>query len=104
VDLEDCTRLARSHPSIIEDKIVPPNQAELFADAVRRKGLPLGFLLFEKEQHGFRRAENIKRSLDAELVFTPFCWCAADCASSMQRWGQPFTNDNRAISFPNDAA
>ena len=30
-----------------EDKIVPPNQAELFADAVRRKGLPLGFLLFE---------------------------------------------------------
>jgi len=42
-----------------EDKIVPPNQAELFADAVRRKGLPLGFLLFEKEQHGFRRAENI---------------------------------------------
>jgi dipeptidyl aminopeptidase/acylaminoacyl peptidase len=52
-----------------EDKIVPPNQAELFADAVRRKGLPLGYLLFEKEQHGFRRAENIKRALDAELDF-----------------------------------
>ena len=52
-----------------EDKIVPPNQAELFAEAVRRKGLPLGYLLFEKEQHGFRRAENIKRSLDAELDF-----------------------------------
>ena len=38
-----------------EDEIVPPNQAELFADAVRRKGLPLGYLLFEKEQHGFHR-------------------------------------------------
>jgi dipeptidyl aminopeptidase/acylaminoacyl peptidase len=52
-----------------EDKVVTPNQAELFADAVRRKGLPLGYILFEKEQHGFRRAENIKRSLDAELDF-----------------------------------
>jgi dipeptidyl aminopeptidase/acylaminoacyl peptidase len=52
-----------------EDKVVPPNQAELFADAVRRKGLPLGYLLFKDEQHGFRRAENIKRSLDAELDF-----------------------------------
>jgi dipeptidyl aminopeptidase/acylaminoacyl peptidase len=52
-----------------EDKVVPPNQAELFADAVRRKSLPLGYLLFEKEQYGFRRAENIKRSLGAELYF-----------------------------------
>jgi dipeptidyl aminopeptidase/acylaminoacyl peptidase len=52
-----------------QDKIVPPNQAELFAAAVRRKGLPLGYLLFKEEQHGFRRAENIKRSLDAELDF-----------------------------------
>jgi dipeptidyl aminopeptidase/acylaminoacyl peptidase len=52
-----------------EDKIVPPNQAELMVDALRKKGLPVSYLLFEGEQHGFRRAENIQRSLDAELYF-----------------------------------
>ena len=53
----------------LEDKIVPPSQAELMFDAVRRKGLPTAYILFEGEQHGFRRAENIRRSLDAELYF-----------------------------------
>jgi dipeptidyl aminopeptidase/acylaminoacyl peptidase len=53
----------------LEDKIVPPNQAEMMVDAVRRKGLPVAYLPFEGEQHGFRRAENIKRTLDAELYF-----------------------------------
>ena len=38
-------------------------------DALRAKGLPVAYLAFEGEQHGFRRAENIKRSLDAELFF-----------------------------------
>jgi dipeptidyl aminopeptidase/acylaminoacyl peptidase len=52
-----------------EDKIVPPNQAELIAASIRAKGLPLGYLLFAKEQHGFRIAENIKRALEAELYF-----------------------------------
>jgi dipeptidyl aminopeptidase/acylaminoacyl peptidase len=52
-----------------EDKIVPPSQAEQMVKALRRKGLPVAYLLFEDEQHGFRKAETIKRSLDAELYF-----------------------------------
>jgi dipeptidyl aminopeptidase/acylaminoacyl peptidase len=52
-----------------EDRVVPPNQAETMVKALRSKGLPLGYLLFSGEQHGFRRAENIKRALDAELYF-----------------------------------
>jgi dipeptidyl aminopeptidase/acylaminoacyl peptidase len=38
-------------------------------DALRAKGVPVAYLPFEGEQHGFRRAENIKRSLEAELYF-----------------------------------
>lgn len=52
-----------------EDKIVPPNQAEMMVDALKAKGLPVAYVLFEGEQHGFRKAENIKRALDAELYF-----------------------------------
>ncbi len=52
-----------------EDKVVPPNQAEMMYTALRDKGVPTAYLLYEGEQHGFRRAENIKRSLDAELYF-----------------------------------
>ena len=53
----------------LEDRIVPPDQAEKMFEAVRRKGLPTAYLPFEGEQHGFRRGENIKRALDAELYF-----------------------------------
>jgi dipeptidyl aminopeptidase/acylaminoacyl peptidase len=53
----------------LEDKIVPPNQAEMMADAARRKGLPVAYVPFAGEQHGFRKAENIIRSLEAELYF-----------------------------------
>ena len=52
-----------------EDMVVPPNQTEMMVDALRKKGLPVGYLLFSGEQHGFRKAENIKRALDAELYF-----------------------------------
>lgn len=52
-----------------EDKIVPPNQAELMVNVLKAKGIPVAYLLFEGEQHGFRKAENIKRALDAELYF-----------------------------------
>ncbi len=52
-----------------EDKAVPPAQAEAMYAAVRAKGLPVAYLLFEGEQHGFRRAETIKRALEAELYF-----------------------------------
>jgi len=53
----------------LEDKIVPPDQSERMADALRKKGLPVAYLAFPGEQHGFRRAENIKRALEAELYF-----------------------------------
>ena len=53
----------------LEDKVVPPNQAELMAEALRKKGLPVAHVPFAGEQHGFRRAENIKRALDGELYF-----------------------------------
>ena len=53
----------------LEDKIVPPSQAEVMLDALREKGQPVAYVPFEGEQHGFRRAENIKRALDAELYF-----------------------------------
>jgi dipeptidyl aminopeptidase/acylaminoacyl peptidase len=39
------------------------------ADAVRRKGLPVAYLTFEGEQHGFRKAETISRCLESELFF-----------------------------------
>ncbi|MDH4269376.1 MAG: S9 family peptidase, partial [Dehalococcoidia bacterium] len=52
-----------------EDRVVSPNQAEKMVDALRQKGMPVAYLLFEGEQHGFRRAQNIKRALDAELYF-----------------------------------
>ena len=48
---------------------MPPNQAEMMLDALRQKGLPVAYVAFEGEQHGFRMAENIKRALDAELYF-----------------------------------
>jgi dipeptidyl aminopeptidase/acylaminoacyl peptidase len=53
----------------LEDKVVPPSQAELMVTALRAKGLPVAYVAFEGEQHGFRRAENIKRTLDGELYF-----------------------------------
>ena len=52
-----------------EDLIVPPNQAEAMVDALRARGVPVAYLLFEGEQHGFRRADNIVRALEAELSF-----------------------------------
>lgn len=53
----------------LEDKIVPPNQAEMMVAALRAKGLPVAYVPFAGEQHGFRKAENIKRALDGELYF-----------------------------------
>jgi dipeptidyl aminopeptidase/acylaminoacyl peptidase len=53
----------------LEDKVVPPNQAETMVEALHKKGVPVAYVAFEGEQHGFRRAENIKRALDGELYF-----------------------------------
>jgi dipeptidyl aminopeptidase/acylaminoacyl peptidase len=53
----------------LEDKVVPPNQAELMVEALRKKGLPVAYVPFEGEQHGFRIAENIRRAIDGEFYF-----------------------------------
>ncbi|HLZ96141.1 MAG TPA: S9 family peptidase [Candidatus Dormibacteraeota bacterium] len=53
----------------LEDKVVPPSQAEAFVAACRQKKLPYAYIAFEGEQHGFRRAPNIRRSIEAELYF-----------------------------------
>lgn len=53
----------------LEDAIVPPSQAELMIAALERKGIPYAYLAFEGEQHGFRKAETIRRATEAELAF-----------------------------------
>ncbi len=53
----------------LEDKVVPPDQSEKMADAVRAKGLPVAYLAFPGEQHGFRKAETIIACFEAELYF-----------------------------------
>ncbi|PSO51257.1 MAG: peptidase [Cyanobacteria bacterium SW_9_44_58] len=53
----------------LEDKVVPPNQAEKMVEVIKQKGLSTAYVPFKGEQHGFRRAENIKRALDGEFYF-----------------------------------
>jgi dipeptidyl aminopeptidase/acylaminoacyl peptidase len=53
----------------LEDKVVPPSQAEEFVAVLQRKKLPYAYLPFEGEQHGFRQAKNIRRSIEGELYF-----------------------------------
>ena len=53
----------------LDDRVVPPNQAGLMVDALDRQGLPVACLMFEGEGHGFRRADTMRRCLEAELLF-----------------------------------
>lgn len=53
----------------LEDRVVPPAQAESMFAALKAKGIPVAYLPFPGEQHGFRKAENIQRALEAELYF-----------------------------------
>jgi len=53
----------------LEDKIVLPNQAEMMVDSLKAKGIPVAYIPFAGEQHGFRISENIQRTLEAELYF-----------------------------------
>jgi dipeptidyl aminopeptidase/acylaminoacyl peptidase len=53
----------------LEDKVVPPNQAEAMVEALNAKKIPVAYLAYEGEQHGFRQAANIIRTLEAELYF-----------------------------------
>ena len=58
----------------LEDRVVPPSQAEAMVAALRAKDLPVAYLAFEGEQHGFRKAETIQRTLEAELYFYRACF------------------------------
>jgi dienelactone hydrolase len=53
----------------LEDKVVPPNQAEKMFEILRRKNIPTAYCSYEGEGHGFRSAQNIKHSLEAEIYF-----------------------------------
>ncbi len=64
---------AFSRPLIVlqglEDEVVPPNQATIIVEALQAKGVPVAYVGFEGEQHGFRRAANIRRAIESELSF-----------------------------------
>jgi dipeptidyl aminopeptidase/acylaminoacyl peptidase len=53
----------------LEDKVVPADQAERMVEALRTKGIPVAYVAFAGEQHGFRQAKNIKSALEGELYF-----------------------------------
>jgi dipeptidyl aminopeptidase/acylaminoacyl peptidase len=53
----------------LDDKVVPPPQSEVMVDALRRAGVPVAYMTLEGEGHGFRKADSIVRTLEAELYF-----------------------------------
>jgi dipeptidyl aminopeptidase/acylaminoacyl peptidase len=52
-----------------EDAIVPPSQSRMIVDALKKRSVPVAYIEFEGEQHGFRKAENIITALESELYF-----------------------------------
>ncbi len=58
----------------LDDKVVPPNQAEAMVAALRGKNVPVAYIPFEGEGHGFRQAQNIRQALDGELSFYGQVW------------------------------
>lgn len=52
-----------------EDKVVPPSQAEVMVNALKQKNVPVAYVLYQGEAHGFKRAENIKRTMELEQWF-----------------------------------
>ncbi len=53
----------------LDDKVVPPSQAEAMVEAADRNGVPHAYIPFEGEGHGFRKQENVRRALEATLSF-----------------------------------
>ncbi|SHE71000.1 Dipeptidyl aminopeptidase/acylaminoacyl peptidase [Microbulbifer donghaiensis] len=53
----------------LEDKVVPPNQAQTMVDALKRRGIPVAYITFANEGHGFRSGDSIKLALEGELEF-----------------------------------
>lgn len=75
----------------LDDKVVPPNQAEAMADAVRTQGLPVALLMFEGEGHGFRKSATRRAALEAQLSFYAqlFGFTPADDVPTLQIENQP---------------
>jgi dipeptidyl aminopeptidase/acylaminoacyl peptidase len=65
----------------LEDKIVPPNQAEAMVDALQKKNIPVAYVTFENEGHGFRQAENIRYAIDVEYAFYCHIFGLTPCES-----------------------
>ena len=57
-----------------EDQVVPPNQAVIMHKALAERGLPTALVMFKGEQHGFRKAPNMRAALDGELYFYGKVW------------------------------
>jgi dipeptidyl aminopeptidase/acylaminoacyl peptidase len=53
----------------LDDKVVPPQQSEVMVRALRERGVPVAYMTLEGEGHGFRKADSIVRTLEAELYF-----------------------------------
>lgn len=53
----------------LDDKVVPPQQSEAMVEALRARGVPVAYMTLEGEGHGFRKADSIVRTLEAELYF-----------------------------------
>lgn len=53
----------------LDDKVVPPQQAEAMVKSLEEKGLKVKYIPFSGEGHGFRQAENTERALLEELQF-----------------------------------
>ncbi|MBO22235.1 MAG: peptidase [Rhodospirillaceae bacterium] len=68
-----------------DDNVVPPNQAEAMVDALDGKGIPVAYVLFDGEGHGFRKAENVCRALESELAFygRVFAFAPADALPNL---------------------
>jgi len=53
----------------LEDKVVPPNQAEMMVKLLQDKGIKVAHVTFPDEGHGFRKAKNIIKAMESELQF-----------------------------------
>jgi dipeptidyl aminopeptidase/acylaminoacyl peptidase len=53
----------------LEDKVVPPEQAEVISAGLAENGIPHAYITYEGEDHGFKKAQNITHSLESELAF-----------------------------------
>jgi dienelactone hydrolase len=75
-----------------DDAVVPPSQSELIVDALRQRGVPVAYVLFDGEGHGFRSADTLRRALDAEQEFLNRVLGLGDPDGSAAASGNPDAN------------